>query len=411
MNVKKFVASTSRDALLQVRRGLGPDALILSNRPVEGGVEILALAKDDLPSFAGTTDAAPPRAQSKPAPAAQPGQPTAAKPVTQESENRLTNSIKDSLASEIKSMRGMLEEQLGYQAWDAAQRHDPGKATVLRDMLRSGFSPGLARQFMTKMPAAVAPEQKLDWVKAVLERNLRTVDVADEIVTRGGVYALVGPTGVGKTTTTAKIAARCVVRHGADQLALLTTDGYRIGAHEQLRIYAKLLGVRVLAIKDASDLQFALEDLSKKHLVLIDTIGMGQRDQMVAEQVALLSAPGTKVERLLLLNATCNGETLDDVVRVYRGGGVHGCIITKTDESVGIATVLDVVIRNQLSLHYVSNGQRVPEDLHLPDRQYLLHKAFRALAGESAHHPSPEECQLMLAAAPVSAMNTGACLA
>jgi flagellar biosynthesis protein FlhF len=407
MNVRKFVAGTSRDALLQVRRGLGPDALILSNRPVEGGVEILALAKDDLPSFAGTNDAMPPRVQSKPAATVRVVQPKADPPSAQEGQSRQENS----LASEIKFMRGMLEEQLGFQAWDMAQRRDPGKATVLRDMLRTGFSPALARQFLNKMPEAVAPEQKLDWVKAVLERNLRTVDAADEIVTRGGVYALVGPTGVGKTTTTAKIAARCVVRHGADQLALLTTDGYRIGAHEQLRIYAKLLGVRVLAIKDASDLQFALADLSKKHLVLIDTIGMGQRDQMVAEQLALLSATGTKVERLLLLNATGNGETLDDVVRVYRGGGVHGCIVTKTDESVGIATVLDVVIRHQLKLHYVSNGQRVPEDLHLPDRQYLLHRAFRAQAGDSAHHPNAAECQLMLATAPVSGLNAGVCLA
>jgi flagellar biosynthesis protein FlhF len=409
MNVRKFVASTSRDALLQVRRGLGPDALILSNRPVEGGVEILALAKDDMPAFSGTNDTMPPRAQGKPAATARTVQPRADMSSIPTHEDR--NRLEYSLASEIKSMRGMLEEQLGYQAWDTAQRRDPGKATVLRDMLRTGFSPALARQFLNKMPEAVAPEQKLDWIKAVLERNLRTVDAADEIVTRGGVYALVGPTGVGKTTTTAKIAARCVVRHGADQLALLTTDGYRIGAHEQLRIYAKLLGVRVLAIKDASDLQFALADLSKKHLVLIDTIGMGQRDQMVAEQLALLSATGTKVERLLLLNAAGNGETLDDVVRVYRGGGVHGCIVTKTDESVGIATVLDVVIRHQLKLHYVSNGQRVPEDLHLPDRQYLLHRAFRALAGDSAHHPNATECQLMLAAAPASALNAGACLA
>jgi flagellar biosynthesis protein FlhF len=406
MNVRKFVAGTSRDALMQVRRGLGPDALILSNRPVEGGVEILALAKDDLPSFAEPANTAPARSASRPAAAARAGERKPDAPVAERSESRL----EPSLASEIKSMRGMLEEQLGFQAWDIAQRGDPAKVTVLRDMLRTGFSPALARQFLNKMPPAVAPEQKLDWVKAVLERNLRTVDVADEIVTRGGVYALVGPTGVGKTTTTAKIAARCVVRHGADQLALLTTDGYRIGAHEQLRIYAKLLGVRVLAIKDASDLQFALADLSKKHLVLIDTIGMGQRDQMVAEQLALLSASGTKVERLLLLNATCNGETLDDVVRVYRGGGVHGCIITKTDESVGIATVLDVVIRHQLNLHYVSNGQRVPEDLHLPDRHYLLHRAFRALTNTSAHHPSPDECQLMLAAAPISGSNAGACL-
>ena len=392
MNVKKYFAGTSRQALQLVRQGLGPDALILSNRAVEGGVEILAVAQGDLPLQAAV-QAAPRAHQNKaagPRPGTQPATPAAA--VAEEPVSR-------SLASEIKSMRGLLEEQLVYQAWDTAQRREPGKARVLRDLLHAGFSAALARQFLAKMPPGLEAEQRLGWVKAVLGHNLRIVNGADEIVERGGVYALVGPTGVGKTTTVAKIAARCVVRYGAERLALLTTDGYRIGAHEQLRIYGKLLGVRVIAVKDASDLQFVLEDLRGKHLVLIDTVGMSQRDQMVAEQLELLSASGTEVRRLLLLNAAGNGETLDDVVRVYRGGDVHGCIVTKTDEAVGIATALDVVIRHQLNLHYVTDGQRVPEDLHLPDKEYLLQRALRPVSTPSVHHLDAAECQLVLATA------------
>ncbi len=432
MNVKKFYASTSRQALYQVRHGLGPDALILSNRAVDGGVEILAMAKDELPAFTAPAQEAPREQKVKPAtpgpkpspmayvfPQAEASQAStspresapraAAAPVPRPDAGE--DASTRSLANEIKSMRGMIEEQLVYKAWDTAQQRDPGNAKVLSDMLRAGFSPALARQLLGKMPPGLALQQKLDWVKSVLDRNLHIVQGTDEIVERGGVYALVGPTGVGKTTTVAKIAARCVVRYGAEKLALLTTDSYRIGAHEQLRIYGKLLGVRVLAIKDAPDLQFVLDDLRGKHLVLIDTVGMSQRDQMVAEQLAMLSATGTEVRRLLLLNATGNGETLDDVVRVYRDGGVHGCIITKTDEAVGIATALDVGIRHRLPLHYVTNGQRVPEDLHLPDKAYLVDRALRAVTARSAHHLDAAECQLMLATAPSGNLQQGACLA
>lgn len=405
MNAKKFFANTAREALHLVRQSMGIDAMILSNRTVEGGVEILAVAQGDLNLQLVPTQAAQSDRQRKPpgdAKLAQAVPPVAVAPTASE------ESVSSSLIREIKSMRSLIEQQVVYRSWDVAQQRGPGKARLLSDMLHMGFSAALVRLFLEKMPPEMAQAQALDWVKAVLNRNLRTVAGADEIVERGGVYALVGPTGVGKTTTVAKIAARCVVRYGAERLVLLSTDGYRIGAHEQLRIYGKLLGVRVIAVKDASDLQFVLEDLRGKHLVLIDTVGMGQRDQMVAEQHALLSAPGTQVQRLLLLNATCNGETLDDVVRVYRDGGVHGCIITKLDEAVGNATVLDVAIRHQLLLHYVTDGQRVPEDLHLPDRDDLLRRALQPVAEPSAHHLDASECQLMLATAPAAAAMAGA---
>lgn len=406
MNIRKFLANSSREALYLVRQSLGADAMILSNRAIDGGVEILAVDQGDLSMQVAPDQAAQSHRQRKQMDIAK--IPVAAPPVAAPAVTSEADDVSRSLVHEIRSMRGLIEQQFVYHAWDTAQQRGPGKARLLRDMLHFGFSAALVRQFLEKMPLGLAEAQALDWVKSILNRNLRAVAGADEIVERGGVYALVGPTGVGKTTTVAKIAARCVVRYGADRLVLLSTDSYRIGAHEQLRIYGKLLGVRVIAVKDTSDLQFVLEDLRGKHLVLIDTVGMGQRDQMVAEQHALLSAPGTHVQRLLLLNATCSGETLDDVVRVYSDGGMHGCIITKLDEAVGNATVLDVAIRHRLSLHYVTDGQRVPEDLHLPDRDDLLTRALRPVGAPSAHLLDASECQLMLATATSGVAMTGA---
>src|SRR5207245_8635597 len=143
---------------------------------------------------------------------------------------------------------------------------------VLREMLAAGFSASLSRYLTEKLPAGETPEASLNWVKSILGRNIATMTNESEILEKGGVYALVGPTGVGKTTTTAKLAARCVMRHGPEKLALITTDAYRIGGHEQLRIYGKILGVMVHSVKDEADLRIALKELRKKHTVLIDTI-------------------------------------------------------------------------------------------------------------------------------------------
>jgi len=227
----------------------------------------------------------------------------------------------------------------------------------------------------------------------------------DELVERGGVYALVGPTGVGKTTTVAKIAARCVIRHGAAKVALMTTDSYRIAAHDQLRVYGKILGLPVHAVRDAADLHMLLDDLRGRHLVLIDTIGMSQRDCLVAEQAALMA--GGRIRRLLLLSATCNAATLDDVIRVYRMNGVEGCILTKVDEAAILGTAVDAIIRHRLPLHYVTNGQRVPEDLHLANRGYLAHRALKAPASDPAHALRDEEFPLAMAAG-AGAMTGGA---
>ena len=397
MKVRKFLAATSREALRQVREQIGHDAVILSNRKVADGVEIMALASADMSCLVDPAVTQPRKPVAKFIPAvaggayAQNTQPEVRAPKAP-----ITETAAQSIISEIQTMRSMLQEQLATVSWGNLPQQDPGKMKVLRALLGAGFSPLLSRRLMAKLPAGSDHEQSLKQATAALGGGLRTL-TSDEMMGNGGVYALVGPTGVGKTTTIAKLAARCVVRHGADKVALLTTDSYRIGGHEQLRIYGKLLGVPVRAIKDIEDLQLTLSELRNKHMVLIDTVGMSQRDQMVAEQATMLCNGGSEVKRMLLLNATSSGDTLEEVVLAYQGKGIHGCIITKVDEAASLGVALDSVIRHRLVLHYVANGQKVPEDMHLANAPYLLHRAFKPAPWDSAFSLQDSEFALVMA--------------
>lgn len=462
MNVKKFTAQTSREALRRVREALGPDAVILSNRSTDSGVEILALASEDIsslsqpsmeddmsaesltPCYSNRQPGADAPFQVRAAASEPSGQfhtqtsmheqphestrsiddgfdlprmakmPVSAAPTNpfQNHSNHSANASQHIISAktntspemsemmqELRAMRGMMETQLAELAWNATQKREPQKGFVLREMLAAGFSPSLSRFLTEKLPDVKSEVEAMRWLKTILTRNLVTMNNEHEVLEKGGVFALVGPTGVGKTTSTAKLAARCVMRHGTDKLALITTDGYRIGGHEQLRIYGKILGVMVHSVKDEADLRIALRELRGKHTVLIDTIGASQRDQMVAEQVAMLSGTGTNVQRLLCLNATSTGETLSEVVRAYQGSGLSGCIMTKLDEAAGIGNVLDVIIRAKLNLYYVSNGQRVPEDLHLGDPAYLLDRAFKQKRDTATYQLQDSELPLIMSQA------------
>ena len=340
----------------------------------------------------------PPEAPEPPAPVREPAEPEApvrepAKPSAQAPES---TRFVATLTQEVKSIRSLIESQLVNLAWGEMKSADPLKFAVMRTLLGIGFSPRLARELSTALPKNLNQEQSLRWVRSALAHNLRCTHTRDDPIAHGGVYALVGPTGVGKTTTIAKLAARCVLKQGAASLALITTDTYRIGAHEQLKIYGKILNAPVYAVKDQTELSRTLSELRHKHLVLIDTAGMSQRDSRIREQLALLSS-NTNVQRLLLLSATAQAGTLDDVVRAYQGNGFAGAILTKIDEALNLAPALDVSVRHKLAIHYVTNGQRVPEDLHLAHNQYLVDRAFKC-APDTAHQPREEEYPLMISA-------------
>jgi len=469
MSANRFFGATARDCLRRVKEALGPDAVVISNRTVDNGVEIIAMLPESLEAISQQiqpTAKTPPIQSSAPLSAksslnplpltalpaeesdytvtlssarqesrrepsvVRPWSPfgsssfTSSPAITENSPSYAASKIASNitppsqiktqfkvvdppspaathedpsqtaqLMDEMRAIKKMLERQLAGFAWGEVARDNPMRALLLGEMLAAGFSGGLARRLVQEMPTDVSHEECRKWLTAAVNRRLRTLASEADFIDRGGVYALVGPTGVGKTTTTAKLAARCVVRHGADRLALVTTDSYRIGAHEQLRIYGRILGVPVFVVRDGEDLQRTLEGLRDKHMVLIDTVGMSQRDRMVADQAAMLTRSG-EVNRLLLLNAGSRGDTLDDVVRAYGGDDLAGCILTKVDEATALAPSLDCIVRHGLTLSYIANGQRVPEDLYLPNRKYLLHRAFKVGAGETAHTLRKEEIAL-----------------
>jgi len=306
-----------------------------------------------------------------------------------------TDAMTRRMVGEIETLKSTLTDAMSSLASLGVKLGDPVRARLFQTMLNAGFSAQLTRYVLENMPQHDTYDGALDFVQRAIEKNLAMVPDENSLLDQGGVFALMGPTGVGKTTTTAKLAARFVLRHGASRVALLSTDSYRIGGHEQLRIYGKILGVTVHAVKDAQDLSLALNDLREKHVVLIDTIGMSQRDRAVSEQMAMLHAVGPSIKRLLLLNAASNGKTLDEVVSAYRDANLAGCILTKIDEAASVGHAMDVMIRHRLPLHYVSYGQRVPEDIAVPNKKLLIHRTFRAGAEQSSFALDSDESLLM----------------
>ncbi len=403
MKVKRYLAHTSREALRQVKEELGDDAVILSNRKTKNGVEIMALADSEMSNLVETPAILPhnsPMEKHKELSAA--ASYSKMLSLTHETidppkvPEAMSASLAHDIIAEIHAMKNTLEDQLATVAWGNFTQRRPEKVKILRTMLDAGFSPLLSRRLVNRLNADFDYEHSLKQAMTALTSNLHTV-ASDEMIEKGGIYALIGPTGVGKTTTTAKLAARCVIRHGADKVALLTTDSYRIGGHEQLKIYGQLLGVPVRNIKDTEDLHLTLSELRNKHMVLIDTIGMSQRDHMVAEQIAMLSNCGADVKRMLVLSAASNGKTLDEVISAYQKNGIYGCIITKVDETASLGVALDAVIRRKLMLHYVANGQKVPEDIHAANARYLLHRIFKSSPGDSAFTLQDAEFALIMA--------------
>jgi flagellar biosynthesis protein FlhF len=274
---------------------------------------------------------------------------------------------------------------LAAQPAQAASREVPQgrsaatRATVAR-MLMSGFSPELSRRLGAQVPQDLDAEGMAQWLQAALARDLQCPAEAENPLAAPGAIALTGPTGVGKTTTIAKLAARWVVRHGAAGLGLVTLDSYRMGAHEQLRSYGRILGVPVHSAQDASTLADLMRSLQDKRQVLIDTCGMSQRDARLSDMLAMLGAArfhGEPVQRVLLLNAASHAETLDEVARNWLVESSCGCVVTKIDEAARIGGALDCLIRYRAQLLGLTNGQRVPEDWHAGNAQLLAHLALK----------------------------------
>ncbi len=301
------------------------------------------------------------------------------------------------LQDAISALRGALETRMDGLLWGGrpGSGREPAAAALFRSLLDAGFSTKLVRTLVDRLPQGLSTDAAQAWARNELVTHLPVVRSEDEFLA-GGVYALVGPTGVGKTTTLAKLAARCVAREGRDQVAMLTTDLFRIGALEQLQIYGRLMGVPAHSVRDAGELRRILAELGNRKIVLIDTTGISQRDRLVAEQATLLCNAGKPVRRLLVLNAASQGDTLDEVAHAYRNGvgeDVAGCIITKLDEATRLGAALDTAIRHRLPIHYMSVGQKVPEHMELARADVLIDRAFQMVERARALY-TPSEADL-----------------
>ena len=360
MSVRRFVGANSRDVMRQVREALGEDALIVANRRTEGGVEILAMADEAIDHFEPSPEPTPPEMTAPQTPVA-PAQP-AQDPMQAMSER---------LLQEMQDMRALLANSQPTNAAAPPQAVPTGTVARLRQLLWNvGFGSELADELLAGLPEPLAAlssdsDAPLQWLRQQLMARLCVLSDEASFFDQTGIVALVGPTGVGKTTTTAKLAARFVMRHGTRPVALVTTDSFRIGAHEQLRIYARLLDTPMYALDAEQPIDDLLGRLQGKQWVIIDTVGMSQRDQRVIEQIAHLQGGRSRVRLVLLLNAASQPETLEEVVLRYRqaaraaGAELDDCIITKQDEAGRLAPVLDIVMRHGMRVLFGSNGQQV----------------------------------------------------
>ena len=305
--------------------------------------------------------------------------------------------------SELRSMRGLIEQRFGALAFMEKLQRQPRQAQLAQRLLDAGFSPALIRKLVESLPADLHNNgDELAWAAGVLERNLATGERDAPLEEVGGIYALIGATGVGKTTSTAKLAAAFATRHGAPGLGLITLDAYRVGAHEQLRTYGRILGVPVHTAHDRASLEDLLDLLSAKRMVLIDTAGMAQRDSRTRELLEMLSHRA--INRVLVVNASAQGETIEDQLAAYAAPSCRGLVLSKLDEAVKLGPALDSMIRHKLKVLAVANGQRVPEDWHRLSANALVQRALKG-GGSPAWRMDDNEVGLVFAAmhAPSSA--------
>ena len=389
MKIKRYTAPSMRAALALVRAEQGPDAVILSSRRSDEGIEVIAAVDYDealfkhmapqrpvqatapiiapavVPVATATPAVAapamprqrvavdvPPRAAPRPAaprPAAAPA-PAAAEPSY------------GAMQRELQDLRRLLETGLAGMTWSDKRLREPLQARVLEELAAMDIAPDVAMALAALTPRRTSLQNPSHIPLALLVKHLPVMN--DLTCITGGITAVVGPTGAGKTTTIAKLAARWSMQHGSQDLALVSTDGYRIGAREQLSTYARILGAPMHAANNGQELARVLERLKAKKLILIDTAGMGPRDVRLTEQLATLKLGAARARVLLALPAQGESHALDEIVRAFARVTPAACVLTKVDEAASLGAAISAVLRYKLKIAYVCDGQRVPEDLH-----------------------------------------------
>ncbi|MCY1404703.1 Flagellar biosynthesis protein FlhF [compost metagenome] len=428
MQVKRFFAADMRQAMKLVRDELGADAAIIGNRRIAGGVELTAALDYKLSALAprvpnleledelrktqsrivsaqaelstrGDSDATTNRQlfAGLPLTASEPlvepdfqEPPRPAAPVAASA--AVDQRVFETMRSELNGLRELLEVQLGSLAWNQLQGSQPHQANLWRRLQRIGLSGPLSRELLEMTSEIDEPRHAWRMLLAHLARKIHTPEI--EPLEEGGVIAMVGPAGMGKTTTLAKLAARYVLKYGAPNLALVSMDSFRIGAQEQLKTLGRILNVSVTHVDPGQSLVQALEPLLRKRVVLIDTAGLQASDPALRMQLESLAGRGIKARNYLVLATTSQKQVLTAAYHSYKRCGLAGCILTKLDETASLGEVLSLAISHELPVAYLTDGPRIPDDLHLPRRHQLV---SRAVSVQMQEEPSEEAMADMFA--------------
>lgn len=455
MNIQRFQAPNLRDALAKARKAFGEGTLILSNRATPHGVEVVATTEDALADLNPPAAAASPAKAQRAQPAGAPARAAEPSAVDQDTEQlamstlsfqeyvreRMMNKrheraaqvavpqrgrvavvqdeppparerrrevdIEDTptlsaqaspqkIFEQLNAMQAMIEERLGAMAWLGQARQQPIQANMLLKLVRAGYSPELARKLLDALPSGASPADAVRQIIEAIAAGIQTDEGRTSIVDEGGVFAVLGTTGVGKTTTVSKLVGRCLKTYGANSVGLITLDTHRAGAHEQLRASARSLGVVAHLAHDQPALKELLSLLAGKKMVLVDTAGLAPRDARVRDAVELTRLPGVK--HLLALNAVSHGEATDSTIQAYRTTQLAGALICKVDEAVKLGPILDTAIRHKLVLRGVCTGQRIAEDLLPANAADLVRLSMRS-SGKSAFDPGADDLALYFSGA------------
>lgn len=407
MKIKHYHAPDMRQALRQVRDAQGPDAVILSSRKINGGVEVVAAVDydgdgvndhvDSLPQPAArsmqyvTPDepetprsrqlraramelerrekaaAAAQRQEARHAPSPDEFAAAARRVSAEEAEAPFENPA--NVNEELRTLRRMLETQLATLAWNDLSRRAPVQTELLKQLTMLGLGSDLCGELVAQLPARIELSEAHRLALALISRRINVVQ--ERWIDEGGMVAMIGPTGVGKTTLIAKLAARWVLRHGAQDLALISCDSTRIGAQEQIQTLGRLVGAPAFAIDGPAELPRLLNQLGDRRLILIDTAGLSQRDTSLVRQLASLAAASQRMETCLVLSAAAQAGVIEEALERFASAAPATCVLTKLDETTSLGGALSALIRSGLPLAYVSDGQRVPEDLN-PARAHQL---------------------------------------
>jgi len=397
MRIQRYIAKDMRSALAQVREALGPDAVILSSGRIGDEVEVVAAMdmevaravenappatrvhdRDTVARFEAPAAAEPRHAEllknrrassqisESLAPVIAASQ-AASAPLTPPAAPRTAG--QESLVGEMKDMRRMLEAQLATLAWNDLSRRSPVQAAMLKELAQLGITQDLANSLVRKLPTDLSFSAARRFALATVARTIQVT--GDRWLERGGIVAFAGPAGAGKTTLLAKLAARWVLRHGPRRVAIISADAVRIGAHEQMHMLGRLLGITTHNVLDVAELPELLYELRGCQFIMIDTAGASPRDPELARRLRLLNQMQASIETSLVLPASTQAGAIDEVLQRFELAKPSSCVITKVDEAVSLGGVLSALVRHKLPAAYISDGQRVPEDLS-PARAHVL---------------------------------------